>query len=93
MPVRVIPISQLNPLWVLLDQKVLPFIRRLPIVGNSSFTRYNWRGWELADKCRSHQEMGDIWVLVSPFRNWIDINDLEASNAMFSRGNNFIRPF
>lgn len=92
-PIRFIPISPLNPFWALADRKVLSFLRRLPDpLGHNSFTRYNWRGWEVADRYRSHQEMGDIWVLVTPFKNWIYVNDPEALNTLFRRGNDFPRP-
>src|SRR5262249_19368713 len=57
-PIRFIPISPLNPFWMLLERKMLPLAERF--FGESSFTRYNWRGWEVKDRYRSHQEMGDI---------------------------------
>ncbi|KAK8024473.1 hypothetical protein PG993_012539 [Apiospora rasikravindrae] len=90
-PIRVIPISPLNPFWVLLDRKVLPLLRRLPF-GDNSFTRYNWRGWEVEDRWRSHYEMGDIWVLVTPFKNWVYINDPDSLMSVFRRGNEITRP-
>ncbi|KAI1205124.1 cytochrome P450 [Annulohypoxylon truncatum] len=90
-PIRIIPFSPLNPFWVLLDRKVLSFIRHLPY-GDNSFTRYNWRGWEVEDRYRSHHEMGDIWVLVTPLKNWIYINDPEALMSVFRRGVDFPRP-
>lgn len=90
-PIRIIPISPLNPFWVLLDRKVLSFLRRLPF-GENSFMRYNWRGWEVEDRYRSHQEMGDIWVLVTPLMNWVYINDAEALMAMYKRPADFPRP-
>ncbi|KAK7917814.1 hypothetical protein PG985_011422 [Apiospora marii] len=90
-PIRIIPISPLNPFWVLLDRKVLPFFRRLPF-GDNSFTRYNWRGWEVEDRWRSHYEMGDIWVLVTPLKNWVYLNDPDALMSVFRRGNEFTRP-
>ncbi|OTA93916.1 hypothetical protein M434DRAFT_395158 [Hypoxylon sp. CO27-5] len=90
-PIRIIPISPLNPFWVLLDRKVLSVIRRLPF-GDNSFTRYNWRGWEVEDRYRSHSEMGDIWVLVTPFKNWVYINDPQALMSIFRRGTDFPRP-
>ncbi|KAI0841159.1 cytochrome P450 [Hypoxylon sp. FL0890] len=90
-PIRIIPISPLNPFWVLLDRKVLSVIRRLPF-GDNSFTRYNWRGWEVEDRYRSHSEMGDIWVLVTPFKNWVYINDPQALMSVFRRGADFPRP-
>ncbi|KAK8098955.1 uncharacterized protein PG998_012196 [Apiospora kogelbergensis] len=90
-PIRIIPISPLNPFWALVDRKVLSFIRLLPY-GDNSFTRYNWRGWEVADRWRSHHEMGDIWVLVTPLRNWVYINEPDALMSVFRRGNEFTRP-
>ena len=93
-PIRFIPISPLNPFWVLLDRMVLDFLR--PILpqsfSDSSFARYNWRGWEVMDRYRSHQEMGDIWVLVTPLKNWIYVNEPEALSSIFRRGNDFPRP-
>ncbi|KAK6839259.1 hypothetical protein PG987_005125 [Apiospora arundinis] len=90
-PIRIIPISPLNPFWVLLDRKVLSLIRLLPFSDNS-FTRYNWRGWEVHDRYNSHHEMGDIWVLVTPFRNWIYINDPDTLMSVYRRGAEFPRP-
>jgi hypothetical protein len=90
-PIRFIPISPLNPFWVLADRTVLSLLRRLPF-GDNSFTRYNWRAWEVADRYRSHQEMGDLWVLVTPLKNWIYVNDPEALNSIFRRGTDFPRP-
>ncbi|KAI1299004.1 cytochrome P450 [Xylaria venustula] len=90
-PIRFIPISPLNPFWALLDRKVLPIFRRLPY-GDNSFTRYNWRGWEVEDRYQSHQEMGDMWVLVTPLKNWVYVNDPEALMSIFRRGAEFPRP-
>jgi hypothetical protein len=90
-PVRVIPISPMNPFWVLLDRKILYYVRLLPFSKNS-FTRYNWRGWEIEDRYQSHQEMGDIWVLVTPFKNWIYINDPETLMSIYRRPADFPHP-
>lgn len=90
-PIRVILISPLNPFWVLVDRKVLSFLRRLPY-GDNSFTRYNWRGWEVEDRFRSHTEMGDIWVLVTPLKNWLYISDPEALVSLYKRAADFPQP-
>lgn len=90
-PIRFIPISPLNPLWALIDRSVLSYLRSLPFC-NNSFTRYNWRGWEVKDRWRSHELMGDIWILVTPFKNWIYINDPETLINVLKRGNDFPRP-
>ncbi|KAH7304458.1 cytochrome P450 [Stachybotrys elegans] len=91
-PIRIVPISPLNPFWALVDRRVLGFIRRRMPFSNNSFTKYNWRGWEVADRYESHQEMGDIWVLVTPFKNWVYVNDPNALLSLFKRGTEFPRP-
>jgi len=94
-PIRIIPFSPINNFWALIDRRTTAFCRRsLPFFfgGNNSFTRYNWRGWEVEDRYRSHAEMGDIWILVTPFKNWLYINDPEALMAVYRRGADFVRP-
>ncbi|KAK3326713.1 hypothetical protein B0H66DRAFT_617882 [Apodospora peruviana] len=66
-PIRIIPIDRLNPIWMLIDRKVLSVLKWLvPWVDGTGFARYNFRGWELKDRIRSHQELGDAFVLVTP---------------------------
>ena len=89
-PIRVMPISPMNPFWALVDRKVMIFLRKY--IGDNTFTRFNWRGWELRDRCRSFEEMGDVWVLVNPFMNWLQINDPDAIMAISRRGVDFGRP-
>ncbi|XXH03924.1 hypothetical protein Hte_010332 [Hypoxylon texense] len=60
-PIRIILISHGNPFWILVDRKVVSFFKKLPF-GNGNFTRYNWRGWEVEDRYRSHLEMGDVYM-------------------------------
>jgi hypothetical protein len=43
--------------------------------GESNFTRYNWRGWELPDRYYSHHELRDAFMLVMPGRNFLYIAD------------------
>ena len=71
LPIRVIPFDHTNPLWLGLDRKVLSYVRRLPgFLGDNSFTRYNFRAWEMYDRLRPHQEMGDAFIIVTPARIW-----------------------
>lgn len=89
-PLRVIPIDHINPLWMLVDRKVLSLVRRLPgVLGDNSFTRYNYRVWEMQDRCRSHQEMGGVFMMVTPGRNWLYIADPDALMDMFRRRTDF----
>ncbi|TVY16155.1 Cytochrome P450 4d8 [Lachnellula arida] len=91
-PLRVIPISHENPLWMVVDKKIfIPLFERLPF-GNGNFTRYNWRGWEFADKYRSHFEMGDLFMLVTPGRNWLYVCSPDILLDVFQRKSDFPRP-
>ncbi|PSR79355.1 cytochrome P450 [Coniella lustricola] len=90
LPVRVIPIDHTNAVWTLLDRKVLYYIRKLPgFLGNNSFTRYNFRTWELHDRCSSHHEMGDAFIIVTPFRNWLYISNPATITEVFRRRTDF----
>ncbi|KAI2776542.1 cytochrome P450 [Daldinia loculata] len=91
-PIRVIPFSPFNPFWTLVDRKVALLLRRLPYVGENTVTRYNWRGWDLEDRWKSHYEMGDIFVLVTPRYNMVQLNDPEATMSVFKRAADFPRP-
>jgi hypothetical protein len=90
-PIRVIPISHENPLWMMVDTVILRLFRNLPL-GSGSFTRYNWRGWEFADKCASHLELGDVFMLVTPGRNWLYVCNADCLLDIFQRRVDFPRP-
>ncbi|KAK8135663.1 hypothetical protein PG984_003603 [Apiospora sp. TS-2023a] len=89
-PVRVVPFSPFNPFWFLVDRKVASLLRRLP--WTTSLGRYGWRGWDLVDRWQSHHEMGDIFVLVTPQYNMVQLNDPEAVVNVFKRSRDFPRP-
>ncbi|KAI0098617.1 cytochrome P450 [Nemania sp. FL0031] len=89
-PLRILPISHGNPLWMLVDKRVVPLARRF--LGDCSFTRYNWRGWEVDDKCRSHIEMGDVYMQVTPGKNWLYVCNPESLLDVFRRRSDFPRP-
>ncbi|KAI2613258.1 cytochrome P450 [Hypoxylon sp. NC1633] len=91
LPIRVLPISHGNPFWMIVDSKVTSLFRRLPF-GDNNFTRYNWRGWEVRDRCRSHLEMGDAYVQVTPGRNWVYLCSPESLLEVFRRRSDFPRP-
>lgn len=90
LPLRVIPIDHVNPLWMLVDTKILSFVKKLPgVLGNNSFTRYNFRTWEMKDRCDSHHEMGDAFIIVTPRRNWLYIANPDVLMDIFRRRSEF----
>ncbi|PQE28568.1 cytochrome P450 protein [Rutstroemia sp. NJR-2017a WRK4] len=90
-PIRIIPISQENALWMMVDTVVLRLFEHYPF-GSGSFTRYNWRGWEFADKCTSHLELGDVFILVTPGRNSLCVCNADCLVDIFQRRVDFPRP-
>lgn len=91
-PIKVIPIDHVNPLWVMLGKHVIPYVRKLPIIGGeNSFTRYNYRGWEWHDRYRTHHEVGEVFLIVSPGRIWLHLAHPEALVDFFRRRNDFPR--
>ncbi|KAH6665986.1 putative cytochrome P450 [Halenospora varia] len=91
-PIRIIPISHENLVWMIVDRKIfIPLFLRFAL-GSGSFTRYNWRGWGFKDKCRSHKEMGDAFVLVTPGRNFVYICNAQTVADVFQRRLDFPRP-
>ncbi|KUL86399.1 hypothetical protein ZTR_08167 [Talaromyces verruculosus] len=91
LPLVILPIDSGNPLWMSIDTRVLPFFRRLPF-GSKNFTRFNWRGWEIEDRYRAHQELGDAFIFVTPGKNWLQICNAEAVADIFARKGEFTRP-
>ncbi|KAI3390985.1 hypothetical protein diail_8286, partial [Diaporthe ilicicola] len=91
-PIRIIPFSPFNPFWSLVDRKVTSILRRLPLIGQSSIVRYNWRGWDSEDRWQCHYEMGDVFVLVTPQYNMLQLNSPEATTNVFKRAADFPRP-
>lgn len=91
-PVRIILFDHVNPFWLVCDRPVVSLVRCLPFgLGNNSFTRYNYRGWEVPDRYYSHHEMGDAYILVSPRNTWLYVADPEAVMGVFRRSKEFPR--
>lgn len=91
LPIIVLPVDCGNPLWLILDRKIAQWVRRLP-VGSGTFTRFNWRGWEIWDRYHAHQELGDAIFFVTPGKNYLQLCDAEAVSDIFQRRANFLRP-
>jgi hypothetical protein len=91
-PVRVILFDHVNPFWLVLDRAILSLVRRLPFgLGDNSFTRYNYRGWEVPDRYYTHHELGDAYILVSSKNIWLYIDNPDTIKELWRRGNEFPR--
>ncbi|KAI4287669.1 MAG: hypothetical protein L6R35_003075 [Caloplaca aegaea] len=91
LPIIVLPVDCGNPLWLIVDRKIAQWIRRIPI-GSGTFTRFNWRGWEIWDRYKAHQQLGDGILFVTPGKNYLQLCDAEAVSEIFQRRADFLRP-
>lgn len=69
----------------------MKWARHIPF-GSGTFTRFNWRGWEIQDRYRAHQELGDAIIFVTPGKNYLQLCDAEAISEIFHRRIDFPRP-
>ena len=89
-PIRILPISPENPLWLLLGNPLARFIKS--IFGQTNLTRFGIRAWIFYDKNRAHLEIGDYFVLVTPVKNWLYVCNAEAVEEILHRRQDFPRP-
>lgn len=86
-----IPVSPDNPLWIALQTAFSSSFKYLPFDA-FSFTPYCRLGWEFHDRFKTHERLGDIWILVTPDKNWLHIAQAEAAYDVISRSREFGRP-
>ena len=91
LPLVVLPFDCGNPLWLIIDRKVVQLARRVPFCSRT-FTRFNWRGWEILDRYKAHQQLGDAIFFVTPGKNYLQLCDAEAVSEIFQRRIDFPRP-
>ena len=91
LPLIILPFDSGNPLWMIFDRKIVQLVRRIPFC-SGTFTRFNWRGWEIRDRYRAHQQLGDAIFFVTPGRNYLQICDAEAVSEIFQRKADFRHP-
>lgn len=91
-PVRIILVDHVNILWLLVDKQVTGLVRKLPgVLGRNNFTRFNYRGWHEHDGLLAHEEMGQVFALVSPSHIWVYVADPVALMDLYRRGTDFPR--
>ncbi|KAI9813048.1 MAG: hypothetical protein M1827_004268 [Pycnora praestabilis] len=91
LPIIISPINPLNPIWVLSNKRLIPYVEKLPW-DLGGFTRYIWIGWSFDDKYHVHEKLGDAFVLVTPGDNEIHICNASTLDEVFSRKDDFPKP-
>ncbi len=90
-PVKVLPVSPMNMLWVVSEPLVFAVIDRLPFT-LGSLRRYGRRAWWYKDKATSHVELGNAFAIATPGEIYIHISDPDAIKDVFARRADFARP-
>lgn len=65
LPIVVSPVNPRNPVWLLTQKYLAPIISQTPF-GLGAWAQFTRRGWLWKDHEKMHQEMGKVWVQVSP---------------------------
>ncbi len=87
-PIVITPINPANPIWLLTQHWLVPFLKRLPL-GLGSFVNYTTLSWPYVDKYSLHDRLGDAFTIVNPGENHIIIADAEVVESIASRRTDF----
>lgn len=93
LPVIISPVSPLNPFWIL-TYRTFPFVltlKYLPL-GLGRWARCTFLGWAFQDKYALHDELGPVFVTVTPGGNEMWVADAQATHNILSRRKDFIKP-
>lgn len=83
-------ITPTNPLWMFYGNSIIAASRFFGI-RTSTFPRYYLFGWEGNEQYKAHLELGDIFMLVTPGRNWVYICNAESVYEILQRRSDFRR--
>ncbi len=93
LPVIISPVSPLNPLWIL-TYRAFPYVlklRRLPF-GLGQWARCTFLGWNFNEKYALHDELGPVFVIVTPGGNEVTVADPQAADSVLAHRKEFIKP-
>ena len=89
-PAISVPVSPMNVLWIVIEPLMFQALDSLPF-GLGSF-KYARRGWYFADKARSHEKLGDAFVLATPRETFLHVCSPDTINEIYDRRQDFVRP-
>ena len=93
LPVVISPVSKLNPLWLIAQRRLAPWMRRNLPASLSSWTRHNTLSWFFDDKYLLFNELGSrSWLHVSPGGIEFHCADPAVNAQVFGRRNDFDKP-
>ena len=93
LPMVISPATPLNPFWIIC-YRVFPqvlWLRYLPL-GLGRWVRCTFMGWTFNDKYALHDELGNLFVVVSPGAIEVIVADPQAAHTVLARRKDYIKP-
>ena len=88
LPILISPVNPMNPVWVLFNKQLVPYLNLLPF-GLGTFATYSTLGWSFQHKYHLHAKHGDVFVIVNPGKNVVTVADASAVDEITSRRKDF----
>lgn len=93
LPLVISPISKLNPIWLVLQRRLVPLMRRHLPAALTSWTRHNVLSWFFDDKYLLFSELGSrSWLHVTPRELEFHCADPAVNAQVFGRRADFDKP-
>ncbi|KAF1843633.1 cytochrome P450 [Cucurbitaria berberidis CBS 394.84] len=90
LPLLVRWVAPTNPLWMMFGSSIVLKCRALGI-GTKRFHRFYVFSWEANERHVVHQELGPVFMLVSPGGNWLCVSDASVFEDVIHRRTDFRR--
>jgi len=91
LPIITSPFGPRNIIWLVLQRTVVPLLGRLPF-NLCRWTKFNRYGWIFEDKFKIHQDLGKIFVHVTPAGNELQVADAAVCDQILFRRKDFVKP-
>lgn len=93
LPLVISPVSKLNPLWLVLQRRLAPWMRRTLPTPLTSWTRHNVLSWFFDDKYLLFADLGSkSWLHVTPRELEFHCADPAVNAQVFGRRADFDKP-
>ena len=93
LPIVLSPVHLLNPFWII-TYKILPVILLLKYLpfGLGTWARCTYIGWQFDEKHALHDELGPVFLIVTPGGNEVSVADAQVAHTILSQRKEFIKP-
>lgn len=93
LPLVISPVYPLNPFWII-TCRVFPIILLLKYLpfGLGTWARCTYIGWQFNEKHALHDELGPVFLIVTPGGNEVVVADAQVAHTVLSKRREFIKP-